>query len=469
MKKYLVVGLVGIMLFAATGCSKTVSGGEDAKTVIGGEDAEELPARQALENAGYTVDWDNATRTILAKRDEEVQFTIDTAKGECSVMGQKPFKTSVRIENGQTFVRANLICAVQASLNSDKGFAGRLNAQMDKNTNYVFSPFSLRMAVAMAANGGNGATRNEIVSALGYSSIDELNGAMKNYVQSYNGQGAAVVNTANSLWINKTYSETEKTFSSTMDSNYKADVTRVTIPELKPALNKWVEEKSNGLQKNLDIQPNGDFAMAIVNTTYFKAKWQSEFLPIDTYEETFNSADGTKKDIDFMHDTRYVRAYRDDDISMVELKYRDDGKDLSFYAAMTDSVDPEKYIDKMTDKKVQLSLPKFKGDTTLNMNNYVKALGMNTMFDRNSADFSNIFTNKNESVFVSDILQNTVIDVDEEGTEAASTTVMMMNATSAMPEPELILIMKFDKPFTYFVRDNATGEILFMGRYAQAQ
>lgn len=462
-KKLFALGLMAVMLIGAAGCSKNVSGGECLP--------ENVPVRQTLERAGYTVSWDNATRTITAKNSEGVTISINTVTKMCDVKGRRSFQYEIPLwmAGGSAFMAGGVLDDINRQLNEDKSLAFRLNAQMDKNTNYVFSPFSLKMAMAMAANGAEGRTKDEVVSALGCGSLDELNKSMKTLSTSYNGEGDAVVNAANSLWINKDYSETEKVFNTSMSDNYKAEVTRVTIPELKPALNKWIKEKSKGLQDNLNIPIDDRFAMAIVNTTYFKAKWQSEFISEATYKQPFHCADGSEKETEFMHDTRHMEMYKDKDISMVKLDYRDNNRNLSFYAAMTDNADPEEYITKMESKKVALSLPKFKGDTTIKMNDMVKALGAVTMFSENGADFSNIFTDKNERVFVSDILQNTVIDVDEEGTEAASTTVMMACGATAVTEPEEIVEMKFDKPFTYFVRDNDTGEILFMGRYAQAE
>ena len=101
----------------------------------------------------------------------------------------------------------------------------------------------------------------------------------------------------------------------------------------------------------------------------------------------------------------------------------------------------------------------------MNMNDIVSKLGAGTMFTEN-ADFSGIF-GADYPVYVSQIIQDTVIDVDEEGTEAASTTMMAMCGATAMQEPPVE--MTFDKPFTYFIRDNDSGEILFMGRYASAK
>jgi serpin B len=178
----------------------------------------------------------------------------------------------------------------------------------------------------------------------------------------------------------------------------------------------------------------------------------------------FYNSDGTTGTTEFMHQSERCEAYKDDDVAMIKLDYRDNDKDMSFYAAIApEGTNLEDYVDRLEVRKVVLALPKFKMQTTASMNSVVQGLGVSKMFTA-QADFGNIFE-QSSNLYVSSIIQDTVIDVDEEGTEAASTTMMALE-TSAY-DPEQPLEMNFNKPFTYFIMDNDSGEILFMGRYAR--
>ena len=155
----------------------------------------------------------------------------------------------------------------------------------------------------------------------------------------------------------------------------------------------------------------------------------------------------------------------DEDVTMVRLDYRDEDRDLSFYAAMAEPItDLEDYVPKLEDARIQLSLPKFEGHSTTEMTDIAKGLGVTSIFSEN-ADLGNIFAREVRGLYVSKILQDTVIDVNEKGTEAASTTVVTVENTALVEQP---LEIKFNRPFTYFIMDNANGEILFMGRLANA-
>ena len=346
--------------------------------------------------------------------------------------------------------------------NTDGSFAFRLYSQTDKSKNCVFSPFSLKSAMAMAANGACGSTREEILSVLGYDNIESLNSDMSTLKDRYNKSGDIKLSTADSVWINATYPEINSDFSEAMKKS-DTDMYREPLSSIPQKMSKWIEEKSSGLQKNVQIPIEDNFAIGFVNTTYLKAKWESRFEMHASYEDIFYNADSTESKTDFMHDIANHEVYKDSNITMLKLDYLDGEKNLSFYAAMGDeNTDIEQYISKLERRRIRLSLPKFKQHSTISFNDILSDMGCRTMLS-DSADFS-IFEEK-VPVRVTSVMQDTVIDVDEEGTEAASTTFIAAGATAVQEPP---LEINFNKPFTYFIRDNDSGEILFMGRFAQA-
>ena len=123
-----------------------------------------------------------------------------------------------------------------------------------------------------------------------------------------------------------------------------------------------------------------------------------------------------------------------------------------------------KGIENMERKRVQISMPKFKTEFAVTLNDILTEMGIQTAFDKNKADFKKMFTQVVENIYISDVIHKTFINVDENGTEAAAATGIVIDVTSIPTEEPIVF--KADKPFTYFIRDNANGEILFMGEYA---
>lgn len=167
-----------------------------------------------------------------------------------------------------------------------------------------------------------------------------------------------------------------------------------------------------------------------------------------------------------MHETGYMDYYADADMQMVRLPYK--GADISMYVALTDrpGSNLEQAAEHMSRSYVALSLPKFRTEFFTDLNDMMKTLGVQIAFGA-AADFSPMIGEK--LLFIDSVLHKTYIDVDENGTEAAAVTAILMAPASAhIPDPEPIEF-KADHPFTYFIRDDASGEILFLGQYAFAK
>ncbi len=114
-------------------------------------------------------------------------------------------------------------------------------------------------------------------------------------------------------------------------------------------------------------------------------------------------------------------------------------------------------------KLVDLQMPKYDFETSLNVNDVLIALGMGEAFDPGLADFSGM--TDEDRLFISDVLHKATITVDENGTEAAAATAVIMKLTAAMPEDALSLVL--DHPFMFFIEHQPTGSILFMGRVVE--
>ena len=295
------------------------------------------------------------------------------------------------------------------------------------------------------------------------------------------------LNVANSIWINKdnTQQNFSDEFSALSKEFYNADARTVSNDNAVDEINSWVSEKTN--QKITEIIDDSDFWSALVNAVYFKGLWDSEFSEHATKPDTFNNADGTTSTVDFLNKTSWMPYAKTDDAQIIELKYKNrydkfddngeflgteryDDLDVSMYLVLAeDDISLEKVLTETVKNErfertyVKFGMPKFKIESDIDLNEMLMNSGILTAFDGNSADFTNMFDSGNMAI--TDVRHKTYINVDEKGTEAAAVTAIAMAGSALPPEP---VEVRFNKPFYFAIRDNTSGEILFMGRYAFA-
>lgn len=233
-------------------------------------------------------------------------------------------------------------------------------------------------------------------------------------------------------------------------------------------VNNYVSDKTHNLITSITSSPFGDDCRAaIIDTLYFKGTWEHKFPDSATDKQTFYGVDGSTE-TDFMHATYKYGVDVDNDIIELRYKYSDLAMDICYDVSDDDmSKAFEDYIDNLDGLNdrldysfdVNLSMPKFETESSLNIVDAYKSLGMTDMFDPACAkDFKALA----DDVYVSDIVQKTKIIVDEEGTEAAAVTMMTMDAACAADEPKILDVV-IDKPFVYAIRDTETNIVLFAG------
>ncbi len=348
------------------------------------------------------------------------------------------------------------------------GFTWKLNAQMPQDENYMFSPFSIKMAFAMAANGAAGETRQEILDALDIEDLDAFNKQAAQVMETYNARDELKLQVANSIWRNTDNMQGRSfapDYQKKISQFYQGTAADVTNQNAVDTVNSWVEEHTNG--KIDSIIQKSEFWTLLVNAVYFKGTWANQFSEGATRPDTFVSRDGKETEIDFMHETGYMDYYADENMQMVRLPYK--GADISMYIALTDQPNGnlEQAAEHMSRSYVALSLPKFRTEFSTDLNDMMKNLGVQTAFESTAADFSPMIGER--LLFINSVLHKTYIDVDENGTEAAAVTAIAAVGGSAFTERPEPIAFKADHPFTYFIRDDAAGEILFLGQYAFAQ
>lgn len=194
-----------------------------------------------------------------------------------------------------------------------------------------------------------------------------------------------------------------------------------------------------------------------------KAEWRKQFEKEATYKEAFIDIDGKETELDFMHQTAHFDYYANGENKIIKLPYTNG---MSMYIALGDAKVLKDGVKQMTSKKVHLTLPKFKLDYGVGLDDILKNMGVKRAFEDN-AQFDPMIQNV-FGVKIDTVLQKAFIEVDEKGTEAAAATVVMMGG-SGIPVPEEIVEFKADKPFTYYIADDKYGEVLFAGRYVKPE
>lgn len=391
---------------------------------------------------------------------------------------------------------ANAVTASAVSNPEQPGsFADALVRALDPEGNWSVSPYSIRLCLAMLANGAKGETQQELLSALHIDDLDAFNQSVKELLETYDGYARIMsLETANSLWLNQSRFDGAGAFLPDyvreMNEYFRAEVQEVTDADSVERVNAWADEKTHGKIPTILTEDNRQFATALVNAVYFKAAWASEFNEARTDKADFTNADGTTGTVDMMHQTDGFGYYATPGIEALEMPYRNyavDNRegdnfelfrdaDFSMYLIKADdTLDVQHFLDnaEFTYGDVNVSVPKFKVEYSAALDEALQALGVQTAYDPETADLSAMLDPSGlpgQQHFLDTVVHKTYIAVDERGTEAAAVTAAMTGEGAAMPSrPEMVRSFAADSPFWFVIRDNAKGEILFAGRYETAK
>ncbi|HVO42389.1 MAG TPA: serpin family protein [Aggregatilineales bacterium] len=380
-------------------------------------------------------------------------------------------------------------------------FALKLYQVMRGNTqgNLLYSPYSISQALAMTYAGARGNTerqmRDALVFALPQTDLHPTNLALQSDLVARGNFGnpspiataspeataidineppVRMLRLANSLWGERTLAF-DSGYLDLLKANYGAGLQPtdfMTAPEkARLAINAWVAKET--LDRIQDIVPSGAIdtstRLVLANAIYFKNAWQYPFDPTATANKPFTLRDGQPVDVPMMSqsDAESFGYLRGDGYQVIELPYAgqfgtmlivlpDSGQfeiiekrlDAKFWATITTGLKPE---------QIKISMPRFKFDFASELSKALQTLGMADAFN-DHADFSGMGPKR---LYISAILHKAFIAVDENGTEAAAATAVIVAAMAIMQPPTEITI---DRPFIFAIRDSQTGSILFLGR-----
>lgn len=349
--------------------------------------------------------------------------------------------------------------------------------------NIFISPFSISTALSMTYAGADNQTAKEIQQTFYFEdNTPVFHSNYGNYLNTLlvNADGAIDLNIANRLWGEQSFTFLND-FIEINKKDYQSPLEKVDFflnPEnSRQVINNWVSNQTH--QKIKDLIPKGSInsetKLVLTNAIYFKGDWKYQFKEKNTKEKTFNLEDGTTTKASFMQRTMPLEYLETLDFQMVRIPYKGDKhsmlvvlpKEGVTLSSVEDSLHSKvvHYTSSGYMPEINLELPKFKMTIPLKLTTVLKDMGMSSAFDRGRAEFSKMSSERR--LFISDVVHKAFIDVNEEGTEAAAATAVVMKAESEIGNQRTKPIdFIANRPFVFFIVDNETSAILFVGRVA---
>ena len=360
---------------------------------------------------------------------------------------------------------------------SNNAFAFDLYGQIASNPGNLFlSPYSISSALAMAFAGAKGNTESQMAKVMRYDlpqevlhrAFGQINEVLNKPSEEYR------LSVANALW-SQVGLDFVKKYLETVQAGYGPGLKLVDFAgkteQARLTINKWVEERTENKIKEL-IKPDvldPLTRLVITNAIYFKGQWEQQFKKELTKDADFTLISKQKVKSPFMNQQGSFGYAEEDGLQALELPYA--GGDLSMLIFLPESASDysrfEKKLDlamfsgiigKMRKEAVNVSMPKFRFEAELGLGGTLQRMGMTDAFSEYLADFSGI---SDTFLYITAVIHKAFIEVNEEGSEAAAATAVVMGTKSIGPQPIQFIA---DRPFFFAIRDLRTGSILFMGR-----
>ena len=344
--------------------------------------------------------------------------------------------------------------------------------------NLFFSPFSIFTALSMVYAGAKNLTEKQMAETMHYNTEQEdLHPLIQQLTEQLIDTRDVDINIANALWVQLGYKLLNK-YMFVINRSYNGQVYELDFQKSSEAcskINSWVSEQTrekipNIINENMLQQ---DPKLILINAIYFKCKWASVFSRKSTKKGDFTLISGEKISALFMYQKNNYDYLEEEHFRVIKMVYKAPRfKLLVFLPKKFDGISKleenlskiriEEIYPRLVDQKIRLFLPRFKFETSYELQDHMKNLGMADAFT-NAADFSGI-TDHPDGLKLDSIVHKTFVEVNESGTEAAAATMVRMLAGSAFPPPEEPIEFRVDRPFIFMIYDALTKNILFMGR-----
>lgn len=356
-----------------------------------------------------------------------------------------------------------------ASANTSFGFKLLKDLQKRQpDTNIMISPLSISIALAMTYNGAAGETQRAMadvleIENLGIDTVNRSNAALRNSLE--NTDPKVEIAIANSIWsrqgvdFNPAFLDRNREF-------FEAEIESLNFsdPQAPEIINGWVDTNTNGKIKQIIQRIDPGTLLFLINAIYFNGSWQKEFDKSATRDGIFHLSDGGQKQVKMMYRKGAYPHFRGEYFEAARLPYGKGRVSMYLFLPNRDS-NPNDVIEQLnaenwshwlsqfqdrTDNS-EMILPRFKLEYEVKLNDALTALGMGIAFGA-GADFSGMGT----QLLISEVRHKTIIEVNEEGTEAAAVTAVV--GVKSLPPA-----FRVNRPFLFAIHDDRTQTILFMG------
>ncbi len=346
--------------------------------------------------------------------------------------------------------------------------------------NLFYSPYSISSALAMTYAGARGTTERELADTLHFDLEQGRLHAAFNYLyldlnrrpEEHFAEGEFELTVANSLWGQQGY-PFEDEFLDVLAENYGAGVRAVDFmsdPDAcRRAINEWVSNETNGRIDNL-IAPGAlscQTRLVLANTIFLKALWPVPFEEELTVERPFKLLDGGEVMVPTMEKTLIADYAEGNGYQAIRLPVKGACSVFVIVPEESEFREFEKTLDAgvlrtISDSlewhEVDLFMPKFSYSSRFELREALSSLGAAGAFSP-GADFSGITTA--EDLWLDDVVHESFVGVDEYGIVAGGATATLLVGSPPPPPPAELRI---DRPFIFFIQDDVSGTILFMGR-----
>lgn len=351
-------------------------------------------------------------------------------------------------------------------------------ATTNNEQNVFISPLSINYALNMLANGAVGETQKQIIETLrakGYS-IDQINAYSKELSEAL---GSVDPSTsfilANSIWHAPDFSIKDR-FIQTNQQYYNAEVNDIDFSSPSDAIstiNKWYAEKTKNKITNVLTNLSPETILILINTLYFKSGWAEyyKFNKIATAVNDFYAENGEVQKVNMMNQTNYFPYASNDYASFLSIPFGNKAYSMLFAIPnenktiddLIKNLDATTWIVPKTDVHIRLFLPRFKVESLYQLEQAIlPSMGMTLPFSA-TADYSGIADSRHN---INSILHKTFVEVNEDGAEAAATTIIQDVSSDGDTPPEPMNI-HINQPFVFAIYENSTSAILFMGKIGQ--
>ncbi len=354
----------------------------------------------------------------------------------------------------------------------------------DGSRNVVFSPYGASLVLAMTYAGSGGETEGQMADTLHFELPQErLHPAFGALDLELAEREGVKINVASSVWPFAMGRERLiPAFLDLVSHDYRASIVipPENVNDAVRMINSWVSDATSGRVTEAlppNSLPQGQTAMVLVNALTFSGRWTTPFIPEATKLGSFHLVDGTSVQVPLMHHSMDYGYAEDESWQVVEIPYETTAHqrgDCSMVCLLPKDKTLDEAVADLTAEGlialvesldasdvVSLTMPRFAFDSSWQFKEICEALGMRDAFDPESANFSRMYKGGAPSgIWIDNGYQSSMISVDEEGTEAASSSIIAQVGGGSLRE------MMLDHPFLFVVRDIPTGAILFMGRVA---